>query len=192
MKIFLMRHGQTTGDIEDRFGGDYDDHLTELGKNQARELANKIKDQSIEKIYYSPRIRVVETANIVNQITNIPIEETQDLRERNAYGILTGQIKSEAKETHPELVEQLKDPKATIEGAEPYDDFKQRVIGVFDGITKSSLDTIGILTHGGVISTFLREVIGRERKTLNDCAIIELKYDNGKYEIIKSDGLELE
>ena len=192
MKIFLMRHGQTTGDIEDRFGGDYDDHLTELGKNQAKELANKIKDQSIEKIYHSPRIRATETASIIYSITNIPIDIMDDLRERNAYGILTGQVKHEAKKSYPRLIEQLKDPKATIEGAELYDIFKQRVINIFDKLTSSELNTISILTHGGVISTFLREIIGRERKTLDDCAVIELNYDNGKYEIIKSEGLELE
>ena len=41
MKIYLIRHGQTTGDIEDRFGGDYDDHLTRLGKSQSQNLAKK-------------------------------------------------------------------------------------------------------------------------------------------------------
>lgn len=28
MKIFLIRYGETTGDVEDRYGGWYDDHLT--------------------------------------------------------------------------------------------------------------------------------------------------------------------
>jgi len=32
MKIFLIRHGETTGDIENRYGGSYDDHLTEMGR----------------------------------------------------------------------------------------------------------------------------------------------------------------
>ena len=31
MLIYLARHGETTGDVEDRYGGDYDDHLTEKG-----------------------------------------------------------------------------------------------------------------------------------------------------------------
>ena len=34
MKIYLIRHGETTGDIEDRYGGDYDDHLSKNGKQQ--------------------------------------------------------------------------------------------------------------------------------------------------------------
>lgn len=191
MKIYLMRHGQTTGDIEDRFGGDYEDHLTDLGRNQAKELAQKLFDLKIEKIFYSPRIRAVETAEIVNQIVNIPIEIEDDLRERNAYGILTGEIKSVAKEKHPELIEALKDPKATISGAEEYGLFKNRVINIFNKIAGCELDTIGIITHGGLISCFLREVIGRERKNLADCALIELEYNDGKFVIIKSDGLEL-
>jgi len=192
MKIYLMRHGQTTGDIEDRFGGDYEDHLTELGQSQAKELAGKLNGLGIEKIFYSPRIRATETAEIVNQVTSFPIEKIDNLRERNAYGILTGKLKSEAKAERPDLIEQLKDPKATIEGAEPYEEFKQRVLNVFGKVTESSLNTVGIITHGGVISCFLREVIGRERKKLDDCAVIELNYNGGKYEIIKSEGLELE
>lgn len=43
MKIYFCRHGQTTGDVEDRYGGNYDDRLTELGLNQSKELAKKLK-----------------------------------------------------------------------------------------------------------------------------------------------------
>lgn len=191
MKIYLMRHGQTSGDVEDRFGGDYEDHLTDLGKSQAKVLASKLLDLKIEKIFYSPRIRAVETAKIIEQVTNIPIETEDDLRERNAYGILTGELKSVAKEKYPELIEELKNPKATISGAEEYNLFKNRVINVFNKIVCYDLDTIGIITHGGVISCFLREVMVRERKSLADCALIELEYIDSKFVIVKSDGLEL-
>jgi broad specificity phosphatase PhoE len=192
MKIFLMRHGQTTGDIEDRFGGDYEDHLTDLGRAQSKELAEKLLNLNIEKIYYSPRIRAAETAEIIEKVTKIPLEIKNDLRERNAYGILTGKIKSEVADKYPDLIELLKDPKATITGAEEYDAFKNRVINIFNKITNCGLVTVGIVTHGGIISCFLREIIGRERKSLGDCAMIELEYTDGKFTIIKSDGLELE
>ena len=48
MKIYLIRHGQTTGDLEDRYGGDYDDHLTEEGEQQAKRLAEKLASSGIE------------------------------------------------------------------------------------------------------------------------------------------------
>ena len=43
VKIYLIRHGETTGDVEDRYGGAYDDHLSEKEKAQARELAGKAR-----------------------------------------------------------------------------------------------------------------------------------------------------
>ena len=51
----MIRHGETTGDIEDRYGGDYDAGicpLKVLGKS--KELAKKLKDKYIEILYVSP------------------------------------------------------------------------------------------------------------------------------------------
>ena len=55
MKIYLIRHGQTTGDLEDRYGGDYDDHLTEAGRKQSQRLAGKLASSGIEIIFCSPK-----------------------------------------------------------------------------------------------------------------------------------------
>lgn len=42
MIIYLARHGQTTGDIENRYGGDYEDYLTNFGKEQSLALAEQL------------------------------------------------------------------------------------------------------------------------------------------------------
>jgi broad specificity phosphatase PhoE len=89
MKIYLIRHGETTGDLEDRYGGAYDDHLTEAGELQAIELGRKLKDKHISCIYHSPKIRAVETANILAQIIAVETILIQNLQERNAYGVFT-------------------------------------------------------------------------------------------------------
>ncbi|MBU1132445.1 histidine phosphatase family protein, partial [Patescibacteria group bacterium] len=89
MKIYLIRHGETTGDIEDRFGGDYDDHLTAKGIEQARELAKQLLNKEIEIIFVSPLMRAVETAEEVEKVLHVPVEVLEDLRERNNYGVLT-------------------------------------------------------------------------------------------------------
>lgn len=73
MKIYIVRHGQTTGDLEDRYGGDYDDHLTEEGEKQAMVLTDKLKDEGIQITMCSPLIRAQETAKILqNSISNLP------------------------------------------------------------------------------------------------------------------------
>ena len=56
MRIYLIRHGQTTGDVEDRYGGDYDDHLTELGRNQSNDLGVKLQNLGIEIFLLAQRL----------------------------------------------------------------------------------------------------------------------------------------
>jgi probable phosphoglycerate mutase len=93
MKIHIIRHGETTGDIEDRYGGDYDDNLSPKGIKESKVLAKKLKNRGVQIIYVSPRIRAIETASIVNKILNVKLKIVDRLRERNNYGILTGLIK---------------------------------------------------------------------------------------------------
>ncbi len=65
MKIYLIRHGQTTGDVENRYGGAYDDELSEKGLIQAQELASKIGDSGIQILFCSPMMRAQQTAKIL-------------------------------------------------------------------------------------------------------------------------------
>src|SRR3989344_3112401 len=82
MKIYLIRHGETTGDKEDRYGGNYDDHLTDLGKRQIKETAEKLVGKNIEIIFTSPLIRTKEATDIINSKTNCPVEVVSDFEER--------------------------------------------------------------------------------------------------------------
>ena len=81
MKIFLCRHGQTTGDLEHRWGGDYDDELTELGEYQARQLGKFLKDKKIEVVFHSPKKRAGKTAQILREELQVPLYVEDGLRE---------------------------------------------------------------------------------------------------------------
>lgn len=195
MKIYLIRHGETTGDLEDRYGGDYDDHLSPNGNNQVQELGNKLKNKNLQMIYHSPRIRATETAKIVSKITNSPIKKVEDVRERNAYGILTGMIKSEAKQQFTQEVEKLQKDKLhhDVKNSEDYNSFKERVIPAFKNIMlNSEFDSIAIISHGGPISCFVREYLKLgEFEKLGDCAILELENKNNELTLISLDNAEL-
>lgn len=183
MKIYLIRHGETTGDIEDRFGGDYDDHLTENGKAQAQELAKQLQRKEIEIIFSSPRIRAKETAEEVKKVLNVPVEVVDDLRERNNYGVLSGLTKEEAKEKHPIDFEKISKDKTyhDVSNSESYEEIKERAIKVFNEILLKDHKTIAIISHGGIISTYVREVLAEGKNIkLGDCAILEIVKDNQK------------
>lgn len=191
MKIYLIRHGQTTGDIENRYGGSYDDHLTDEGRAQAQELAEKLINSGIQVIFCSPLIRAQETAEIVNTKLNCEIKTTENLRERNQNAILSGMIRDEAKEKYPELVEQVKDYRNTIPGAESYDDFVARINNAFMEIASSKdYSTIGIVTHGGPIRVIFREILKDREIDITDCAFAVLQNEGNILKVKLLNGIE--
>lgn len=189
MKIYLCRHGQTTGDVEDRYGGDYDDHLTELGISQAQLLADSLTNRGIEKIFVSPLIRARETAEIIGKSLNLVPEVIKDLKERNRNGILTGMIKAEAKIKYPKHAEELKDYKNTIEGAENFEDFQTRIDRVFKEILQTKEETIAVVSHGGPILTILRHIGTAPDYAIEDCGFAEIDSNNGVVKIVSLNGI---
>ena len=171
MKIYLIRHGQTTGDVEDRYGGDYDDHLTDLGIRQAENLADEMKDAGIERIFSSPLARAHETADILSRKIGSGIEFMENLRERNRYGILTGMIKTEGVAKFPKLAEEVKSFTNTIEKAEEFNHFEARIIEAFYHILLAPFNTTAIVTHGGPLRVLASEVLGHAelKDQMEDC-----------------------
>lgn len=89
-KIFLVRHGQDTDNATGILNGRRDTELTELGREQARRVAGKLRDNEVQIIYTSPLKRAYETARIIG--TTLGIDEIiadEHLIERD-FGILTG------------------------------------------------------------------------------------------------------
>lgn len=183
MKVFLLRHGQTTGDVEDRYGGDYDDHLTELGRAQAEDLARQLVDKDIEVIFTSPRLRALETAEILKEKLKVEVQTIDDFRERNQNGIMTGMVRAEAKEKYPQLVELLKDPHNTVEGGEDYHRFGQRIESALNEVKNSGFSTIAVVTHGGPIRYFFRDILPLGEIEIGDCAWAEVVWAGNQYQI---------
>ncbi len=146
-------------------------------------------------IYHSPKIRATKTAKIVSDITNSPIKIVKDIRERNAYSILTGMVKLEAKQQFPEEVEKLQKEKVyhNVKNSENYNSFKERIIPAFKSIMfNPEFDSIAIISNDGQISCFVREYLDLgELEKLGDCAILELKSKDNKLALISLDNAEL-
>lgn len=187
--LYIIRHGQTTGDLEDRYGGNYDDRLTELGRKQAQELAGKLENEGIQKIFASTLIRAKETAQILGENLGIPVEEKSGFCERNMYGIMTGMVKAEAKEKYPELVEELKNNDHRIPQSESLSDFKDRIENVLKDISESGLEKIAIVTHGGPIWLIFREILNYGDVETNDCGYAVLKEKEGSYTTKRLEGV---
>ena len=96
--LILIRHGQSTWNLEKRFTGWVDVDLTENGKLEAKKSGNLIKDQNIKiKYYYSSlQLRAINTLKLVQETLDDKqnFKRAWQLNERH-YGALTGLNKVE-------------------------------------------------------------------------------------------------
>jgi len=94
--IILLRHGETaTSKNHDLIEGCSDTSLTDVGREQARQSALKIKQHyEVEAIFCSPLNRAIQTGNIVSSVFGHHLQLTSFLRERN-FGELEGKKWSE-------------------------------------------------------------------------------------------------
>ena len=96
-KLYLIRHGQSIYNLENRFTGWKDVDLTELGTSQAKEAAKLLQDESFDLAFTSNLYRAQKTLDIILGELNMSLDviKNEALNERD-YGDLVSQNKSEA------------------------------------------------------------------------------------------------
>jgi len=98
--LILVRHGQSTWNLEKKFTGWVDVDLTENGKLEAKKSGELIKSKNINiDIYYSSfQLRAKNTLKLIKEILEDATisKEAWQLNERH-YGALTGLNKDEMK-----------------------------------------------------------------------------------------------
>ncbi|HEY6534531.1 MAG TPA: histidine phosphatase family protein [Candidatus Nitrosocosmicus sp.] len=101
--IIFMRHGQAYNNVKKLLvGRNLESHLTDLGREQVKQSGQMLSTIAIDKIYASPVIRTVETAEIVSNILNMPFEEDERLFEIE-LGKLVGMYYEDLINTHGNL-----------------------------------------------------------------------------------------
>src|SRR4051794_4608727 len=99
-QLLLIRHGQSAGNAEGRFGGHGTTPLSELGVRQAEKTAKVLANEGIDVIYSSDLLRAVQTAEPLAELLNIPIHKTAAFRERHV-GVLQGLTFDESRQQYP-------------------------------------------------------------------------------------------
>ena len=109
-RLVLLRHGQSTWNLENRFTGWVDVDLSEAGRNEAEKAGRLLKEAgfAFDIVFTSMLKRAIRTAWIVEDILDlmwVPIERDWRLNERH-YGALQGLNKSDTmKKFGPEQVQ---------------------------------------------------------------------------------------
>ena len=192
--FYIFRHGETDWNREKRCQGHTNVDLNENGLNQARELAEKLKDLPIEVIVTSDLNRAFVTGSMVAQKKEIPLIVDPRLREMS-YGQAEGLLYEEAIEKFgPEIWKKLQSFKrehdqVTFPRGETRLSSRMRFHqALIHLIESSSYEVIGISTHGGAIRNFLHSLLPEDYPVLPipNCVIYKCLYlhDKQDFEVI--------
>lgn len=100
--LIIVRHGQSTWNLENRFTGEVDVDLTPLGEEEAKKAGWLLKAYHFDKAYTSVLKRAIRSLDIILKETgnaHVPITRTPALNERN-YGDLQGLNKTETEQQY--------------------------------------------------------------------------------------------
>mgnify|MGYP001253575625 CR=1 FL=1 len=173
--LILVRHGQSTWNLEKRFTGWVDVDLTKKGESEAEKAGLLIKEKNIEiNFYYSSiQLRANNTLKIIQKVLNDKktFSKAWQLNERH-YGALTGLNKIEMSEKigedkvlefrrswdvkpdalkkespyHPINIETYKNiPKEVLPDTESLKDTYERVTKYFEKEIKKNLENKNVL-----------------------------------------------
>lgn len=87
MKLYVIRHGQTKCNEENKYNCRLDEDINDVGIKQAEEASKQVQNMDIDLIICSPMKRTKHTCDIIN-VNKIPVIYDDRLMERIG-GILT-------------------------------------------------------------------------------------------------------
>lgn len=151
-KIFLVRHGQDADNAAGILNGRRDTELTELGRQQAKQIAEKLRDNDVQIIYASPLKRAYETARIIAERLGIDEVVTDEHLIEREFGILTGKpITDIPKYTDKILSTDRVNYFLEVEGAEDFPTLFERGRKILQEIRERHPNkNILIVTHGDI------------------------------------------
>lgn len=169
--LVLVRHGQSTWNLENRFTGETDIPLTALGRDEARTAGVKLRDIPFAHGFTSMLQRAIDTMTLILQETHkqgLPVTRSRALNERN-YGRLQGLNKKEVAEEYGDrqVAEWRRSFAIRPPGGESLADTAARVIPYYQSAIEPLLrqrQDILVVAHGNSLRALMMhlENIGEE------------------------------
>lgn len=155
--ILLARHGQTDFNAPPvRIQGSLDPPLNELGRSQARELAELVAAEGVGALYTSDMQRARQTAAIVGE--RVGLEPVVEPRVREcAWGAWEGRLVEDIAREEPEhwqawlrAGESFRFPSAPGKPGESLAEHMARTLAALEDVRRGPLPAL-VVCHGGTI-----------------------------------------
>ena len=162
--LLLIRHGQTSWNVEHRLPGQIPGiALDETGRQQAARLADALTVIPISAIISSPLERARDTAEIIAQAHKLDIQFDPDLMDIE-LGHWTGQNFNELYKNDPDWKAFVRDPTVGPEDVETFPQVQERAVAAVERWRK--LESIGaypaFIAHADVVKLLIAYYTGLE------------------------------
>jgi len=167
--LFLIRHGQSTYNLENRFTGWKDVGLTELGKSQAMEAGSMLNNIRFDSCYTSNLKRAQNTLELIlDKMNHSPIIHKDEALNERDYGDLIGQNKAEAAKKFGE--EQVQIWRRSFDvpppGGESLKMTAERTLPYYKNVIYPEVQNgrnIGVSAHGNSIRAIVMDIFDLNR-----------------------------
>jgi len=158
MRLYVVRHGQTSWNVDGRAQGHTDIPLSPVGLEQAEAVGEAFRGIQVDRILASDLSRALQTARPIQQATGAPLEQHKALRER-CFGDWEGDPFTEvsARSIEAGLTSDLSLLEVRPPNGESFVDLWNRVTPILEEI-ESTEETLAIVSHGGTCSILLARI----------------------------------
>lgn len=169
-RLFLIRHGATVLTAEDRFAGSTDVELSELGRHQARRLAERLADDHLVAVYASPLKRTMMTAAIISDLhglTPIPSDGLREIDHGRWEGLRRAEVERDFADEYAAWEE---DPYVFApEGGESGLSVLARALPVFrDIVLRHEGQNVAVVSHKATIRLVISNLLGFDPRGYRD------------------------
>jgi probable phosphoglycerate mutase len=187
-EILLVRHGETDWNRERRFQGHADPPLNDDGREQARELAERVSGEDITAVYTSDLLRARETAEILAAALDAEVVALRELREIDV-GSWQGLTWPEIEQRHPEGAARWHQDGHGWDSGETYEQLGERIVAALAEIASNHPgQRVLVVGHGGTVRATRAYVEGvsitesRQRSpAIGNCEVFRVVTEDGTW-----------
>jgi broad specificity phosphatase PhoE len=168
-KIYLVRHGETEWNSTNRFQGSTDVPLSQHGIEQAKRVADKLKNYNIEVIASSDLSRAFNTAKELADIINVKIDAYEGFRELS-FGEWEGLTAEEILKLYGDNYRTWRTTptKAIIPVEGSLEAASKRGLKALNEVVNNNLGkTIAVFAHASIIKATILAAIGADLDLYN-------------------------
>jgi probable phosphoglycerate mutase len=192
----VIRHGETSWNIDKRIQGNIDIALNATGEKQVCEVANALANERFDAVFSSDLQRAYETAGAIARIQGLPVRIERSLRERR-FGAFEGLTHEEIRVRYPSHYSAWRAREADalfppgIHGhAETLREFFNRVVNAVTDLVHGNFHKLAIVTHGGVLDCLYRAASGLDlcaprHFDISNAAINRLVWKEGRLYLLQ-------